>query len=187
LKDFPDVELNVEGNPFPEFLEIVRKAQPAQCTLVPDAPNAVTSDHGWNLEEEARRLESIIAELRRVGTRVSLFMDASSDQWKIAHDLGAERIELYTQPYAEAFSRQDCEKVFAMYGAAAKAAQAASLGVNAGHDLNLHNLGKFCQISGVLEVSIGHALVADALEVGLSNAVRAYLTVLRSDFSQQVS
>jgi len=187
LKDFPDVELNVEGNPFPEFLEIVRKAQPAQCTLVPDAPNAVTSDHGWNLEEEARRLESIIAELRSLGTRVSLFMDASGDQWKIARDLGAERIELYTQPYAEAFSRQDYEKVFAMYGAAAKAAQSASLGVNAGHDLNLHNLGKFCEISGVLEVSIGHALVADALEMGLSNAVRAYLTLLRSDFSQRVS
>src|SRR5262249_50821092 len=107
LKHFPDVELNVEGNPFPEFLEIVRKARPAQCTLVPDAPNAVTSDHGWNLEKESRRLESVIAELRSLGMRVSLFINVTNDQWRMARDLGAERTELYTQLYAEAFSRQD--------------------------------------------------------------------------------
>ena len=123
-----------------------------------------------------------MAELRSLGTRVSRFKDAGSDQWKIAGDLGAERIGLYTQPYAEAFSRQDYETVIAMYGAAAKAAQSARLGVNAGPDLNLHNLGKFCQIPGVLEVSIGHALVADALEMGLSNAVRIVFHSLAIQF-----
>ena len=178
LKRVPNVEFNIEGNPFPEFLEIVRRVKPAQCTLVPDGPEAVTSDHGWNLDEEGQRLERIIGELRDLGARVSLFMDVDSNQWKIARDIGAERVELYTQPYAEAFARKEFEAVWAQYSAAAAAAQSAGLGVNAGHDLNLQNLGKFCQIPGILEVSIGHALLADALEIGFSNAVRAYLKVL---------
>jgi pyridoxine 5-phosphate synthase len=175
LKGAPNVEFNIEGNPFPEFLEIVRRVKPTQCTLVPDGPDAVTSDHGWNLDEEGQRLERIIAELRDLGTRVSLFMDADSNQWRIAREIGAERVELYTQPYAEAFARGESETILAKYAAAANAAQSAGLGVNAGHDLNLQNLGPFCKIPGILEVSIGHALVADALEVGFSNAVRAYL------------
>ena len=178
LERVPNVEFNIEGNPFPEFLEIVRRVKPAQCTLVPDGPDAVTSDHGWNLDEEGQRLERIIAELRDLGLRVSLFMDADSNQWAIAREIGAERVELYTQPYAEAFTRNEPETILAKYAAAATAAQSAGLGVNAGHDLNLQNLGQFCRIPGILEVSIGHALVADALEIGLSNAVRAYLNVL---------
>lgn len=178
LKPFPNVEFNIEGNPFPEFVEIVRRAKPAQCTLVPDGPEAVTSDHGWNLDEDGSRLERIIAELRELGARVSLFMDADSNQWKIARNIGAERVELYTQPYAEAFARNRSETVLARYRAAAGAAQSAGLGINAGHDLNLQNLGPFCRIPAILEVSIGHALVADALEMGFPNAVRAYLHVL---------
>jgi pyridoxine 5-phosphate synthase len=178
LKDLPHVEFNIEGNPLPEFLTIVRKVKPVQCTLVPDGPDAITSDHGWNLDENGRRLEPIIAEIRDLGARVSLFMDAEGDPWRAVRSIGAERVELYTQPYAEAFARNDYSSVWAQFAKAAAAAQSAGLGVNAGHDLNLHNLGQFCQIPGILEVSIGHALVADALEMGFSNAVRAYLQVL---------
>lgn len=178
LKHYPQVEFNIEGNPFPEFLEMARRIEPVQCTLVPDSPDAMTSDHGWDLDEEGPRIEPIIAELHNLGARVSIFMDADSTQWRKARELGADRVELYTQPYAETFARNDFDMVFEKYTVAAKAAQSAGLGVNAGHDLNLQNLGKFCEIPGILEVSIGHALVADALEMGMSDAVRAYLRVL---------
>ena len=180
LRDHPDVEFNIEGNPFPEFLELARKAQPVQCTLVPDGPDAVTSDHGWDLDAEAAWLKPIISELHENGTRVSVFMDVDSDQWEQARELGADRVELYTQPYAAAYARNDFQTVLGRFAAAAKAAQLVGLGVNAGHDLNLQNVGQFCRIPGILEVSIGHALVSDALEVGLYNAVRAYLQVLAS-------
>jgi len=178
LKSTPHVEFNIEGNPFPEFLEIVRRVRPTQCTLVPDSPDAVTSDHGWNLRADALRLRPIISELRDLGTRVSLFMDAESDEWSTVRHIGAERVELYTQPYAEAFAVRNYKAVLARFASAAAAAQSFGLGVNAGHDLNLQNLGEFCRIPGVLEVSIGHALIADALELGFPNAVRAYLAVL---------
>jgi pyridoxine 5-phosphate synthase len=178
LKHYPQVEFNIEGNPFPEFMETARRVKPAQCTLVPDGPDAITSDHGWDLDQEGPRLEPIIAELHDLGARVSIFMDADSAQWGKARELGADRVELYTQPYAVAFARNDFDTVFEKYTAAAKAAQSAGLGVNAGHDLNLQNLGKFCEIPGILEVSIGQALVADALEMGMTDAVRAYLRVL---------
>jgi len=178
LKNYPQVEFNIEGNPFTEFMEIARRIKPVQCTLVPDGPDAITSDHGWDLDQEGQRLEPIIAELRDLGARVSVFIDADSDQWGRARELGADRVELYTQPYAEAFARNDFDTVFEKYAVAAKAAQSAGLGVNAGHDLNLQNLGKFCEIPGILEVSIGHALVADALEMGMTDAVQAYLRVL---------
>ena len=178
LKPFPEVEFNIEGNPYPDFLELVKKVRPAQCTLVPDDPGAFTSDHGWNLESDGERLRPILLELSKLGARVSLFMDAESGEWAHAKQLGADRVELYTEPYADAFGRADFESVLARYTRAALAAQAVGLGVNAGHDLNLANLGSFCRIPGILEVSIGHALVADALDMGLSNAVRAYLRVL---------
>ncbi len=180
LKNYPQVEFNIEGNPFPEFLEMARRIKPAQCTLVPDGPDAITSDHGWDLDQEGQWLEPIIAELHDHGARVSIFMDADSDQWGKARELGADRVELYTQPYAEAFARNNFDTVFEKYAVAAKAAQLAGLGVNAGHDLNLQNLGKFCEIPGILEVSIGHALVADALEMGMADAVQAYLRVLNA-------
>jgi pyridoxine 5-phosphate synthase len=183
LRPLAHVEFNIEGNPFPEFLEMVRRVKPAQCTLVPDSPDAFTSDHGWNLDEEGIRLERIIRELKDLGARVSLFMDADGNQWRIAREIGADRVELYTQPYAQAFASNNPESILARFEAAAGAAQSFGLGVNAGHDLSLQNLGRFCQIPGILEVSIGHALVADALELGFSNAVRAYLEVL-SDSSK---
>jgi pyridoxine 5-phosphate synthase len=178
LKKHPGVEYNIEGNPFPEFMELVRQVKPTQATLVPDSPDAVTSDQGWNVEQDRARLTSVIEELHAVGARVSLFMDADSDQWTLARSIGADRVELYTEPYAAAHARGDGAAAWKVFASAAKQAQAAGLGVNAGHDLNLQNLGEFVKIPGILEVSIGHALIADALEMGLPAAVRAYLDVL---------
>jgi pyridoxine 5-phosphate synthase len=179
LMESPGAELNVEGNPFPKFMEIVREVKPIQCTLVPDSPEAFTSDHGWNLREDGERLKPIIEELKVMGTRVSLFMDADYPEIEIAREIGADRVELYTEPYAAAYGSADEEKMFERFRLAAKRAQAAGLGVNAGHDLNLDNLGKFCSIPDILEVSIGHALIADALELGLFDAVSQYLNILR--------
>ena len=175
----PNVELNVEGNPFPKFMEIVRAVKPTQCTLVPDNLEAFTSDHGWNLAEDGERLKPIIEELKEAGIRVSLFMDADSTQIKTAKEIGADRIELYTEPYAAAYGGDKAEAVFEQFAFAARMAQGVGLGVNAGHDLNLENLSKFCSIPNVLEVSIGHALICDALGMGLFNAVRAYLKALK--------
>ena len=179
LAKMMSVEFNIEGNPFePPFMEIVRQVKPTQCTLVPDAPNTFTSDHGWNLVADGSRLIPIINELKTQGIRVSLFMNPEPTQIQRVQEVGAERIELYTEPYAVAFNTGDVEAVFQQYALAAQTAQALGLGVNAGHDLNLRNLGKFCSIPGILEVSIGHALIADALEMGLYTAVKAYLRVL---------
>ncbi len=184
LADLLTVELNLEGNPFPEFLELVRKVRPAQCTLVPDSPDQATSDHGWCLREagapsaDAERLRPVLAELRELGVRSSLFMDADSEQIEAAAPLGADRVELYTEPWASGFGGTREPVVLERFAAAARAAQAAGLGVNAGHDLNLDNLGPFLAgVPGVLEVSIGHALIANALELGLAGAVRAYLEI----------
>lgn len=178
VRGIPDVELNIEGNPFPHFMELVREIRPVQCTLVPDSPEAKTSDHGWNLATDAGRLEPIIAELRALGVRVSLFMDPDGRDWELARALGADRVELYTEGFAVAHAEGRVASALARYGTAARQAQAAGLGVNAGHDLDLYNLGALCSIPGILEVSIGHALIADALVMGLDAAVRAYLKVL---------
>jgi len=178
LRAAPNIELNIEGNPFPKFMEIVRAVKPTQCTLVPDNPEAFTSDHGWNLAEDGERLKPIIEELKEAGIRVSLFMDADSTQIQSAKNIGTDRIELFTEPYAAAYGGDKAEAVFEQFESAAGRAQEIGLGVNAGHDLNLQNLLKFCSISNVLEVSIGHALISDALEMGLSTAVKAYLKIL---------
>ena len=175
----PDVEFNVEGNPFPKFMAIVREVTPTQCTLVPDNPKAFTSDHGWDLAEDGERLQPIIEELKELGIRVSLFMDADSTQMQKAKKIGADRVELFTEPYASAYRGDQPEALFQQFAFAAAKAQKVGLGVNAGHDLNLENLSKFCSIPNVLEVSIGHALISDALEMGLFNAVQAYLKVLK--------
>ena len=180
LRDVPPVEYNIEGNPFPEFIDLVGKVQPAQVTLVPDSPGAVTSDHGWSLQTEGERLAPLIAQFRREGIRTSLFMDVDSTEWQLARELGADRVELYTEPYAKAFSRGDATRALEQCSTAARAAQQAGLGVNAGHDLNLQNLGAFCRIPGILEVSIGHALIAEALEEGMPATVRAYLRILET-------
>jgi pyridoxine 5-phosphate synthase len=174
-------ELNVEGNPFPEFLELVAEVLPAQCTLVPDAPEARTSDHGWDLAVHASRLRPIIRGLRRRGIRVSLFMEPDPIQIARAKEVGADRVELYTESYARACGTRHAAAALERFAAAAEEAQRVGLGVNAGHDLSLANLALFCAVvPNVLEVSIGHALVAYALEVGLQQAVYEYSSVLAS-------
>ncbi|MBD0386950.1 MAG: pyridoxine 5'-phosphate synthase [Nostoc sp. C3-bin3] len=178
LAKIQNVEFNIEGNPSPKFLEIIRDVKPTQCTLVPDAPEAFTSDHGWDLVTNEFWLRPIIQELKELGIRVSLFLEPDLTQIERAKEIGADRIELYTEPYATAFRKGDVESVFQQYQQAAKKAEEIGLGVNAGHDLNLQNLGKFCLIPNILEVSIGHALIADALDMGLFNAVNEYLNIL---------
>jgi pyridoxine 5-phosphate synthase len=175
------VEFNIEGNPFlGKYMEIVGQVKPDQATLVPDTPEASTSDHGWNLKADAKKLIPIIKKLKALGIRVSLFMAADAAGAAAAGEIGADRIELYTEPYARAFrTDEDVDEILQQYAYAARAAGDAGLGVNAGHDLNLSNLGKFlAEVPGVLEVSIGHALIADALEMGLFNTVKEYLKVL---------
>lgn len=179
LAEILTVEFNIEGNPFqPTFMDLVCEVKPTQCTLVPDAPDAFTSDCGWDLAENSHRLIPIIQRLKDLDIRVSLFMDADSTQMPMAKEIGSDRVELYTEPYATAFRESQVESVFQQYVLAAQAAQAVGLGVNAGHDLNLQNLEKFCSIPKILEVSIGHALIAEALEMGLFNTVKAYLKIL---------
>ena len=175
-----DVEFNIEGNPLEvSFMEIVRRVKPTQCTLVPDAPDTFTSDSGWDLTKDKQRLIPIVEELHSLGSRVSLFMDADVEQIAHVPDTGAERIELYTEPYATAYrENKNLESIWRQFADAAKKAQELDLGVNAGHDLNLDNLAKFCTIPGILEVSIGHALTAEALEMGFHDTVRAYIKIL---------
>ncbi|HEY5930558.1 MAG TPA: pyridoxine 5'-phosphate synthase [Burkholderiales bacterium] len=169
------VEYNIEGNPFHQVMDLVRKIRPDQCTLVPDDSAAFTSDHGWDLERDGRRLEPVVAELKALGVRVSLFMDPDESAMQRARSLGADRVELYTEPYARSFGAPGQAPMLARYRAAAQAAQQAGLGINAGHDLNRENLPLFLQsVPNVLEVSIGHALVADALEFGMRESVRLY-------------
>lgn len=174
------VEFNIEGNPLEaSYMEIVRRVKPTQCTLVPDTPDTFTSDSGWDLTKDGDLLIPIIQELHDLGSRVSLFMDADIDQISLVPQTKAERIELYTEPYATAFrENQDLETTWQQYADAAKKAQELGLGVNAGHDLNLANLAKFCSIPHILEVSIGHALTAEALEMGLFNTVKEYIKIL---------
>jgi pyridoxine 5-phosphate synthase len=179
LRESRGAEFNIEGNPFHGLLEFVRDVRPAQCTLVPDETGAFTSDHGWDLERDAERLVPVVAELRGLGVRVSLFMDPVPAAMAAAARLGADRVELYTEPYARAFGGPEQRATLARYVESARAAQAQGLGVNAGHDLNLANLTPFLDaVPKVLEVSIGHALIADALEFGLGEAVRRYLEAI---------
>lgn len=173
------VEFNIEGNPTEELLEIVHGARPDQVTLVPDDPNQRTSDHGWDLVADGDRLKPIIAGLGAAGMRVSLFMDPDPAAMELAAACGAHRIELYTESYATAYAAGDCERVLAGFVAAAEAAIANGLGINAGHDLNLDNLPLFQRsVPELAEVSIGHAFTADALELGYNGAVAAYLAAL---------
>jgi pyridoxine 5-phosphate synthase len=179
MKAWPQAEFNIEGNPFHNLMEIVCELRPQQCTFVPDSTEQSTSDHGWNLGADAGRLAPLIEEARALGVRVSLFMDADPSAMAAAQALGADRVELYTEPYARAWGTARQAGELAAFDAAARAAQAAGLGVNAGHDLNRDNLGDFLTaVPGVLEVSIGHALIADALELGMAETVRAYMRVI---------
>ena len=176
LKDWPDREYNIEGNPFHNLMPFVRELRPHQVTFVPDSEGQFTSDHGWRFPDDAERLRPLIAECRDLGVRVSLFMDADAPAMAHARAVGADRVELYTEPYAAAFGSPQRAEQLARFRAAAQAALDAGLGVNAGHDLNRDNLTPFLRtVPGVSEVSIGHALMADALELGYAATVADYL------------
>ena len=171
-------ELNVEGYPGAEFLDVVTRVRPSQCTLVPDDPGQLTSDHGWDLERDAQRLRRVIDELNRAGVRVSLFVDYDNPALARAAELGAGRVELYTEPYAASYGTAENAAVLQGFRRAAEAAQAAGLGVNAGHDLNLDNLATFLQIADILEVSIGHALTVECLQHGIAHVITEYLRIV---------
>lgn len=181
-----DIEFNIEGNPFHAVLELMREVRPQQCTLVPDDPGAFTSDHGWNLQRDAARLKPVIADLKALGIRVSVFMDPLPDMMGLARDIGADRVELYTEPYARAYGSPGEAQMLSNYAKAARAAIQAGLGVNAGHDLNRDNLPRFLSaLPAVLEVSIGHALIADALESGLAQTVSDYLAAIAAGIAMK--
>ena len=181
LKDWPDREYNIEGNPLHNLMPLVRLVRPHQVTFVPDGEGQFTSDHGWRFPQDAAVLKDLVAEAKDLGARVSLFMDADPQAMAAARDVGADRVELYTEPYAQAHGQAAFAQVLAQFKAAAVAAQAVGLEVNAGHDLNLLNLRDFVQtVPDVKEVSIGHALMADALEMGYHATIQAYLKCLKA-------
>lgn len=181
VERFPGAELNVEGNPTPDFLDVVIAAKAHQCTLVPDAPGQLTSDHGWDVRAEARRLEPILARLREAGIRSSIFIDYDSPDIALARQLGADRVELYTEPYAHHFTDPaQRTRIRDGFARATETARSAGLGVNAGHDLNLDNLQHFLQIPGILEVSIGHALIVECLAFGVQHVIESYLKIVRA-------
>jgi pyridoxine 5-phosphate synthase len=183
LKAWPGREFNIEGNPLHNLMDFVRALRPHQATFVPDAEGQFTSDHGWRFPDDAERLRPLIAECRALGVRVSLFMDAEPGQMAAARAAGADRVELYTEPYAAAHATPQRDAQLRRFAAAAQAALDAGLAVNAGHDLNRDNLGDFLRaVPGVSEVSIGHALIADALELGYEQAIRAYNACIDAAF-----
>ncbi len=177
VADFPAVEFNIEGYPSAEFLALIERVKPDQCTLVPDAPDQITSDHGWDIPANLELLRETTARLRGLGVRSSLFLDPSPAMAEQAPAAGCDRIELYTEEYAQAFGGGQEEKVLARYRAAAAKATALGVGVNAGHDLNLANLARFLEIENVLEVSIGHALIVECLEYGVEEVISRYLSI----------
>jgi pyridoxine 5-phosphate synthase len=185
LKAWPDREFNVEGNPFHNLMDCVRDLRQRglpvhQVTFVPDSEGQFTSDHGWSFPTDAARLKPLIDEAHALNLRVSLFMDADLAAMAAAKAVGADRIELYTEPFAAAWGTADQQAQLDRFAAAAQAALDAGLGVNAGHDLNRDNLTAFAQqVPGLQEVSIGHALIADALELGYTATIKAYLACLR--------
>jgi len=176
----PAVEFNMEGDPRPDFIDLVHEVCPEQCTLVPVAPGEITSQAGWSRGPDTDRLPDVIARFKARGIRVSLFVDPIPDAIEFAHELGADRVELYTEPFARAFEAgsEAAERSLATYADASLLAHARGLGVNAGHDLDLDNLVLFRTLPHLDEVSIGHAIMSRALFVGLDKVVREYLALL---------
>ncbi|MCO6494245.1 MAG: pyridoxine 5'-phosphate synthase [Bacteroidetes bacterium] len=185
LSQIVKTEFNIEGNPTQDFIKKVLQIRPAQVTLVPDSEDQLTSDHGWDTKRDKDKLIDLIASFKSEGIRVSIFLDANPTLIDTAYQTGADRIELYTGPYAWEYHKNR-EKAIAPYIETAKAAMQAGLGINAGHDLDLDNLSYFYQnIPGLLEVSIGHALVCDALYLGLENTIKLYLNRLNPTFEMR--
>lgn len=178
LKGLVTTEFNIEGNPTEAFVQLVTEVRPAQVTLVPDSPEQLTSNHGWDTKANQERLRVLAERFHAAGIRVSVFVDADPEMVHYAKEAGADRVELYTGPYAELYE-EDPEKALAMYRPAAEQARKEGLGLNAGHDLNLRNLRAFVNaFPWVDEVSIGHALVADALYLGIEETIKQYRNAL---------
>jgi len=188
MKDWPDREFNIEGNPFQNLMDFVHNLSARglplhQCTFVPDSEDQFTSDHGWTFPDDAERLQPLIEQAHARGVRVSLFMDPIPEAMAAAKAVGADRVEFYTETYARAWAGAQKNEVLSQFAKAGRAAVAINLGVNAGHDLNRDNLTDFLRaVPGVLEVSIGHALIADALELGYAAAVKDYLRCIDEAF-----
>ena len=187
--DYSDIEFNIEGNPYagpeengyPGFMTLVDAVKPDQCTLVPDDPIQLTSDHGWNLTGESNRLKPLVAKLKADNIRVSCFMDPDHEQLRLASHLGTDRVEFYTGPYADQYSSPESNNILQTFIDAGTLAVSLGLGINAGHDLNQDNLARFCsEVPEVAEVSIGHAIITDALWIGLSETVSRYREILNS-------
>lgn len=177
-------EFNIEGYPSPDFIDMLVRVCPAQATLVPDAPDQLTSSAGWDVIANAELLRPIVERLRSAGIRVSIFVEADPAQVKRAAEIGADRVELYTKPYVDAYDA-DREKAIAPFVEAARQALASGIGLNAGHDLNLHNLSYFAKTMPLLdEVSIGHAIISDALYLGIEETIRQYRACLSRQKSE---
>lgn len=182
LKPLLTTEFNIEGNPIDSFIKLVLDNKPAQVTLVPDAHDVITSNSGWDTIKHKKFLKEVCAIFNSQGIRTSIFVDPNPEFIKHAAETGCSRIELYTESYASLYQEGEKEKAIEPFYKAALAAQDVGLGINAGHDLNLENLSYFYQnIPGLLEVSIGHALICDAIYLGLENTIRAYLRQLKNN------
>ena len=178
LRDKPQVEFNIEGYPSEDFIKMVLEVCPDQCTLVPDSPGQLTSDHGWNIPENQFVLQQVLSELREGGVRSSLFLDPDPEMVGHVTRVAADRIELYTENFANHHAGPQQEAVFERYRAAAQRAGQLGIGINAGHDLDLQNLTKFLQIPNILEVSIGHALIVESLQLGVTEVIKRYLAIV---------
>jgi pyridoxine 5-phosphate synthase len=177
LQDQDGIELNIEGYPNADFLEMIKELRPDQCTLVPDAENQLTSDHGWNFHEQGDFVNEVVARLNDWGVRTAVFLDPDIGQVEAAARAGSDRIELYTESYARSRGQANRDLVLEGYRAVALKAQEVGLGVNAGHDLDLDNLAEFLTIPGILEVSIGHALTVECIEQGMAKVIGRYLAI----------
>ena len=175
--DLRNIELNIEGYPSEEFLKLVERVNPTQCTLVPDSPSQLTSDHGWDLTTHLDQIRDTCSRLNSAGIRSAIFLDPEKDQIRIAPNTGTNRIELYTEEYAATYGTKENDHIFQQFKEAAILAQELGLGVNAGHDLDLVNLSRFLRIDGILEVSIGHALTIESIEKGMDEVIGKYLDI----------
>jgi len=181
LKDKPQVEFNIEGYPSKDFMKMVCEVGPDQCTLVPDSPGQLTSDHGWDIPQNQPLLQQVLSELRESGIRSSIFLDPDLEMIDHVTGVAADRIELYTEDFASHYGGPEQEPVFERYFGAAEKADQLGIGINAGHDLNLGNLAKFLRIPNILEVSIGHALVVESLQLGVGAVIERYLAIVEGN------
>jgi pyridoxine 5-phosphate synthase len=173
------VEFNVEGYPSKEFLELITKVKPTQCTLVPDAPDQLTSDHGWDISKDGEFLRERLSYISSLGIRTAIFLDPDIEEVRRASTVGTDRIELYTESYAVALNTERQNEVWKQFNQATIEARRVGLEVNAGHDLDLHNLPSFLEIEGILEVSIGHVLTVECIEQGMPSVIKQYLQICK--------